>query len=196
MHGRTLPERDPRLADAAIGLDAAPSEAGALPSRTVAAEPLSDFELTPTGGDPRPLSDWLTTFPLVTVVLDPFTYESSWILDTARRILATYRDADCRVAWTVTADVEGATKFLGPLADEFLTFADSDRNLARGAGLSQLPAFVVIRQDATVAATAEGWDPAAWRSVAQTVTDLTRWNRPTIPAAGDPVAYAGTPALG
>lgn len=162
----------------------------------MASAPLPDFELTPTTGTARPLSDWLTTFPLVTVILDPFTYESSWILDTAKRVLATYGGADCRVAWTVTSDVEGATEFLGPLADEFLTFADPDRNLARSAGLSELPAFMLVRQDATVAASAQGWDPAAWRSVAETITDLTQWNRPTIPAAGDPVAYAGTPALG
>ncbi|NCY17386.1 MAG: hypothetical protein EBX39_11590, partial [Actinobacteria bacterium] len=33
--------------------------------------------------------------------LDPFTLESSWILETAGRILTAFHGADCRVAWLV-----------------------------------------------------------------------------------------------
>jgi hypothetical protein len=43
---------------------------------------------------------------------------------------------------------------------------------------------------------AEGWDPAAWRAVIDSLVALTAWSRPEIPAAGDPAPYAGTTALG
>ena len=66
-------------------------------------------------------------FHLVAVVLDPYTYESSWILSTATRVLREYAGADCRVAFIVTADVDDANQFLGPLAEEFLVFVDPDR---------------------------------------------------------------------
>ena len=36
-------------------------------------------------------------FHLAIVVLDPYTYESSWILDTATRVLRNFAAADCRV---------------------------------------------------------------------------------------------------
>ncbi len=146
------------------------------------------------GDEDRTLADWLTTFPIAAVVLDPYTYESSWILETASRILQTYRGADVRVAWLVAADDDGARSFLGPLADDLLTFADPARDLIGALGLEQLPAFVFIRQNGTVAAAAEGWDPGAWREVSEAISGVTRWNPPTIPHSGDPVAYVGTPA--
>ena len=55
------------------------------------------IELHPVGGDARPLSQFLTTFPMAAVVLDPFTHESSWLLDTARRILGIFSEADVRI---------------------------------------------------------------------------------------------------
>ena len=53
----------------------------------MATNPPSDLVLAPLGAEPRPLDDWLTTFHLASVVLDPYTNESSWILKTATRIL-------------------------------------------------------------------------------------------------------------
>jgi hypothetical protein len=175
--------------------DATWSEGRALPSAGVATAPDAQVVLDPIQGDAYSLEDWLTTFPLVLVILDPYTHQSSWILDTAARVLANFRGADCRVGWLVTADKDGARQFLGPLANEFLTFADPDRNLVRALGLQSLPAFVALRQDGSVLGAAEGWAPDAWREVAQALVELTSWSRPNIPAPGDPNPYPGTPAL-
>ena len=156
-----------------------------------------DIELHPLEGRARPLSQWLTTFPLATVALDPYTHESSWILDTALRILTGFRDADVRVSFTVAGtNPEGASRFLGPLADEILSFTDQDRSLVEALGLSALPAFVVVRQDGWVVGTAQGWDPVSWRDLANDLAVLTNWSRPEVPTADDPAPYAGTSALG
>jgi hypothetical protein len=161
----------------------------------VARNPPPDLLLTPIGGEARPLEEWLTTFHLASVVLDPYTNESSWILATAARILEGLRGADARVNFLLTADGEDAKSFLGPLADQFLVFADPDRTAVRALGLEQLPAFVFVRVDGTVPAAAEGWDPVAWRDVAETIAGTTAWSRPAIPAPGDPGPFRGSPAL-
>ena len=123
------------------------------------------MQLAAIGGEARPLDEWLTTFQLLTVVLDPYTHESAWILKTARRFLAHFRGADCRVAWTVTADERDAKRFLGPLAEETLTFTDPDRTLVKGLGLERLPALVYIRQDLVVVGQSEGWNPSEWEDI-------------------------------
>jgi len=151
-----------------------------------------DFELTPLDGDSRPLREWLTTFPLVPVVLDPYTHESAWILDTAHRVLTTYTDADCRPCWIVTASADAAKQFLGPYADEFLTFADPDGVAVKGFGIESAPAFALVRQDGNVVAKAEGWDPESWRAVATAIDAMTEWIRPQLPAEGDPAPFSGT----
>ncbi|MFI0527280.1 MAG: hypothetical protein ACH37H_14285, partial [Ilumatobacteraceae bacterium] len=56
-----------------------------------------DITLTTIGGESRPLEEWVTTFHLASVVLDPFTNESSWVLKPAARILEAFRGADVRV---------------------------------------------------------------------------------------------------
>ncbi|MCH2412269.1 MAG: hypothetical protein MK189_04775, partial [Acidimicrobiales bacterium] len=102
----------------------------------MAQDPSLDIELHPIGGDPLPLSQLLTLFPLAAVVLDPYTHESSWLLDTARRILNEFREADVRVAYLVTGtDDDGAVRFLVPLADEIAGVADPDRELVRSLDL-------------------------------------------------------------
>ena len=151
-----------------------------------------DLELAPLDGDARPLENWLTTFPLLPVVLDPYTHESAWVLDTARRILLTFQGADCRPCWIVTSPADDARRFLGPYADEMLTFADPDARVASGLGLEHAPALALVRQDGAVIAAAQGWDPDAWREVTESVVALTSWSRPVIPAAGDPGPFAGT----
>lgn len=153
-----------------------------------------DIELAPIGGSPRPLEQWLTTFPLAPVILDPFTHESAWILETARRILITYRGAGCRTCWIVTCNEQEAGRFLGPYADELLTFTDPARSVVRSLGIEYLPAFMLIRHDGSVAAAAQGWDPLQWREVAAAISEMTEWNRPVIGDLGDPAAYPGTPA--
>ena len=170
--------------------------AGALPSAAVASNPALDTKLTALGGDTRPLEEWLTTFHLASVVLDPYTNESSWVLKTAARILENLRGTDARVNFVVTADADGTRAFLGPLTDDFLVYCDPDRSFVRTLGLTQLPAFVFIRLDGTLQASAEGWDANEWRKVAEQIATATAWISPTIPVAGDPGPFHGTPALG
>lgn len=161
----------------------------------MATTPSADLILTPLNGEARPLREWLTTFHLASVVIDPFTNESSWILDTAARVMRSFSGAAVRVNFIVTATADEAKQFLGPLADEFLVFADPERHAVRSLGLQQLPAFVFIQSDLSVASCAEGWRPVQWREVANNIATITAWTAPTIPGPKDPSPYAGTPAL-
>ena len=157
--------------------------------------PSLDLVLAPLKGDSRTLREWLTTFHLASVVLDPYTNESSWILETAARIMRQFSGAAVRVNFVITCGADDARTFLGPFADEFLVFCDPDRSVVRALGLSELPAFVLVQQNGTVPVAAQGWTAADWREVAAQVADLTAWSKPTIPAPGDPGAFRGTPAL-
>ena len=162
----------------------------------MATAPPPEIELDALQGDPRPLSDWVTTFHLAVVILDPYTYESSWIIDTAARVLESFNDADVRTAWMVTGSDQEARDFLGPMAERFLTFTDPDRALVRGLELERLPAFVHLDHALNIVGVAEGWQPPEWRAVATTLSDQMSWSRPGIPEAGDPPPYPGTAALG
>ena len=155
-----------------------------------------DLTLTTIGGESRPLEEWVTTFHLASVVLDPYTNESSWILGTAARVLDAFRGADVRVNLVVTCGADDARTYLGPLADQFMVFCDPDRSFVRGLGVASLPAFVFVRGDGEVTAAAEGWDPAAWKAVAKAIAEVTSWSAPVIPAATDPSPFHGTPAQG
>jgi len=154
-----------------------------------------DLTLTPLTGDAKTLHQWLTTFHLASVVLDPFTNESAWILKTAARILRQFSGAAVRINFIVTCDATDARAFLGPFADEFLVFCDPDRIAVKALGLAELPAFVLIKSDGSVPIAAQGWTSAEWKEVAAAVAALTSWSRPAIPAPGDPGSFRGTPAL-
>jgi len=162
----------------------------------MATAPSPEIPLDPLQGDPRPLEDWVTTFHLAVVILDPFTYESSWIIDTAARVLNEYTGADVRTAWLVTGTDEQAQEFLGPLADEFLTFTDPERAFVRSLELETLPAFVHLDHALNLVGSAEGWHPNQWWQVCKTLSKQMSWSPPVLPEAGDPPPYPGTPALG
>ncbi len=155
-----------------------------------------DLQLAPLDGTARPLSEWLTTFHLASVMLDPFTNESAWVLKSAVRILEEFRGSHARVNFVVTASDDDARAFLGPLTERFLVFCDPDRKIVSAMGLELLPAFVFTRVDREVVAAAQGWNGAEWHAVAEVIAATTKWNVPTIPAPGDPGAFAGTPAAG
>ena len=155
-----------------------------------------DVNLSTLSGEVRPLSQWLTTFHLASVVLDPYTNESSWVLDPATRILQGFRDSSARVNLVVTSDAAGARSFLGPLADEYMVFCDPDRSLVRSLGLDQLPAFVFILSDGSIKASAQGWNPPEWKTVADAIAEVTSWLAPVVPGPNDPGAFQGTAALG
>jgi hypothetical protein len=160
----------------------------------MATNPPLDLELAPLTGTARPLRAWLTTFHLAFVAMDPYAEESRRLLDTSGRILDVFQQADTRVAFLCTADERRTRAFLGPWADETLTFSDPDRAAVRAFGLERLPAFVHVAMDGTIAGAAEGWDPPAWQAVADELARMTRWRAPVIPAIGDPAPYAGAPA--
>ena len=158
-------------------------------------DPAGDTPLTHLSGVERPLDDWLTTFHLAVVVLDPYEYESAWLLDTAGRILTTFREADARVGFVVTASPEDAKQFLGPWADRLFALCDPDKAFVRSLGLETLPAFVHLGLDGSLLGSAEGWEPLAWREVADNLARSMKWKGPDIPAPGDPRPYAGAPAV-
>jgi hypothetical protein len=159
-------------------------------------DPPPDLKLAPLDGQPRTVGDWVTTFHLVVVVLDPYTYESAWIIDTAGRILSNFTAADCRVGWIVTGTADETRQFLGPWSRQLLTFADPEREFVKAVGIDQLPALVHVNVGGQVMGVAQGWHPAEWSKVVDNLAEAMKWTRPVFPAAGDPSPYDGTPALG
>ena len=167
---------------------------GALTSPAVAEAP-AELVLASLKGEGYRLRDWLTSYPLLLVALDPYTHESAWILESAGRYLDHFSPSDIRVGWLATADDEGCRQFLGPWADRFLTFPDPSREAVLALGIERLPALLHVRSDG-MSQVADGWDPVAWREIAATLAKILSWSRPTVPRPGDPTPYSGTPAKG
>jgi hypothetical protein len=165
--------------------------AGAVPR-----DPSPDLLLTPIKGKPRTVEQMLTTFHLLFVVIDPFTHQSAWILPTAGRILQTFEQADVRIAWLVTATADECRQFLGPWANDLMTFADPDRVAVKELGLERLPALVHLGMEGTVVAAAEGWHPAEWKALTDRLAKVLSWQGPNFPTAKDPGPFEGSPALG
>lgn len=161
----------------------------------MATDPPLDLALTPLRGGSRTVAQWLTNFHLCVVVLDPYTNESAWALESAGRVLEHYAQADVRVGWLVTAGADDAVRFLGPWAERLLTFVDPDREVVKALGLSQLPALVHVNMSGAVEGAAEGWDPLAWREVCDNLSRILDWTVPALPVATDPAPFAGSPAL-
>lgn len=166
----------------------------ALVSPPVAVAP-ADLVLDSLRGDGYPLRDWLTSYSMCLVAIDPYTHESAWILETAGRLLDHYSPADIRVGWLATTDSDGCEQFLGPWADRFLTFPDADREAVTALGVERLPALVHIQSDGELTVV-NGWDPDGWREVAKLMSRNLAWTRPTIPQPGDPTPYIGTDVKG
>jgi hypothetical protein len=162
----------------------------------VASDPPLDLALQPLHGPARALQQWLTTFHLVLVALDPYTDESAWLLETAGRILTRFQEADCRIAWLVTADADDCRRFLGPWSQEILTFPDPERLAVKAFGVERLPALLHVAMDGTLLGAAEGWQPAEWRAVTDRLARLMSWTAPVVPEPRDPGPFEGSPALG
>ncbi len=167
---------------------------GALVSPAVAEAP-PDLVLDSLRGDGYPLRDWLTSYPLLLVALDPYTHESAWILETAGRFLDHFSPSDIRVGWLATADDNGCRQFLGPWAERFLTFPDPEREAVVALGFERLPGLAHIRSDGFLEV-ANGWDPEGWRQIAGQLARILGWSRPILPRPGDPTPYLGTPVKG
>ncbi len=121
-----------------------------------------------------------------------YTYESSWILETAADILRNFAEADCRAAWLIASDEKGARDFLGPLATEFLTLCDPDKELISEIGCTHLPALAHLDNSRQVAGLSNGWNPEEWREITDKLATTMSWSRPVIPKTGDPVPFEGT----
>lgn len=180
------------VADTSSDTTPAVSRLGEKLPTDVVLTPLVDGAL----GQGRPIMEWLTTFHLASVVLDPYTNESSWVLRAAARVLEQFRGSDARINLIVTAGADEARTFLGPHADRFLVFCDPERSAVKAMGLSELPAFVFITVDGVVAAAAQGWNPPAWEVVADKIAEVTWWTSIPVPGPGDPGRFRGSPALG
>jgi hypothetical protein len=159
----------------------------------VATNPAPDLALVPINGHSRTVREWLTTFHLLFVAVDPNGVRSRWIVPTAARVLFEYEQADCRVAWLVAGDATDARKLLGRWATDIMTFVDPDLTAIKGFGLQTLPAIVHVGMDLTVVNAVEGWEPMAWRDLASELSRQMSWSRPHIPAPGDPGAFEGSP---
>lgn len=159
----------------------------------VAVNPQPDLMLTSMNGRARSVREWLTTFHLVFVALDPFNARSRWIVPTAARILSDYDDADCRVAWLVAGDATDARKFLGRRATDILTFVDPDLVAIRGFGLVTLPAIVHLGMDVQVVNSVEGWDPPGWKTLTTELSRVVGWTHPLVPGPRDPGPFVGAP---
>lgn len=142
-----------------------------------------------------PVRDWLTSFPLIMIALDPFTNESAWVLETAGKLLAHFQPSDVRTAFLVAGDDDECRQFLGPWAEEFLTFADPERKSIDQLGLQTLPALAVVQPNLEVQ-TAAGWQPTEWNEILSPLAKMLSWSMPLVPAPGDPSAFTGTPAAG
>ena len=68
-----------------------------------------------------------------------------------------------------------------------MVFVDPDRTLISSLGLEHLPAFVHIRQDTSVGAVAEGWNPGQWQKVAGEIARAMAWTVPDVAPPGHPV---------
>jgi hypothetical protein len=158
----------------------------------LAKNPDPTLKLTTTKGVTRTLDDWSTMFHLCLVILPP-RREGSAFIPIAERIFAVFGDADCHTALCVTGNEFIARSVLGDAEDRYLIFVDPDAAFVQSLGLTHLPAFVHLRQDTTVVASAEGWDPDEWQRVAKEVARAMAWTYPEIARAGDPPPTPGWP---
>jgi hypothetical protein len=148
----------------------------------------TDVTLTPLTGRARTLEEWLTTFHLAVVALDPFTREGAWIMPVATRVLTHFSQADVRVALLLPATPDECRMFLGPWVNSLLTFADPESTAIKAMGFERLPAFAHIAMDGTLEGKAEGWQPAEWQAIADNLAKVLSWTTtlvdvgPNVPA--------------
>lgn len=159
----------------------------------MATNPAPDLALVPVTGHSRTVREWLTTFHLLLVAVDPANVRSRWIVPTAARVLFEYEQADCRVAWLVAGDAGDARKLLGRWATDIMTFVDPELTAIKGFGIATLPAIVHVGMDLDIVNAVEGWDPPAWRAMTMELSRQMSWSRPHIPTSADPGPFEGAP---
>ncbi len=149
----------------------------------------TDVQLTPLTGKVRSLREWLTTFHLAVVALDPFTNEGAWALPIAERVLTHFGQADVRVALLLPATPDECRMFLGPIVNRLLVFSDPNSELIKTLGAEKLPAFVHVAMDGTVEGKSEGWNPREWQAIADNLARVNGWSSPVVERDGDPAPF-------
>ncbi|MFZ4584243.1 MAG: hypothetical protein ACOYNI_03360 [Acidimicrobiia bacterium] len=152
----------------------------------MAKSPDPSLPLTSLAGTTRTLDDWSTMFHLALIVL-PDKPQGSAFLPLVRKIYGLFGDSDCRCSIVVPSTPAITKRILGGLEQDVLTFVDPDRALVSSLALSQLPAFVHLRQDTSLVDAAEGWDLDAWQRVTNGLTAAMQWGRLDLGMAGGPV---------
>ena len=140
----------------------------------------------------RTLDDWSTMFHLVLVILPDRPEAAEWV-PVGDRIFQVLGDADCRTAFVVPSTPAIAERILGTDERINMTFVDPDKELVGSLGITHLPAFVHLRQDTTVAAGCEGWDPSAWQQVANEIGKAMSWSVPELATLRQPARTDGYP---
>lgn len=148
------------------------------------------LKLTSTKGITRTLDDWSTIFHLCLVILPARQESTAWV-PVARHIFRTFGDADCHTAFCVTGGEDVARRIAGDAEREAIVFVDPEGALVESLGLERLPAFVHLRQDTTLVAAAEGWDPREWQRVARAVGKALAWTVPEVAQPGFPPPSPG-----
>jgi hypothetical protein len=152
----------------------------------VAKNPDPTLALSTAAGVTRSLDDWTTMFHLCLVILPDRPEAARWI-PVARRIFDVLGDSDARTAYVVPSTAVVAERILGDAANTSMVFVDPDRTLITSLGLEHLPAFVHIRQDTSVGAAAEGWNPGEWQRVAKAIAGAMAWTVPDVAPPGSTI---------
>jgi hypothetical protein len=149
----------------------------------------TDVTLAPLTGRSRTLEEYLTTFHLLVVALDPFTREGAWILPIATRVLTHFSQADVRVALLLPATPDECRLFLGPWVNTLLTFSDPESTAIKGMGFERLPVLAHIAMDGTLEGKAEGWQPAEWQAIVDHLAEVMSWSSTVVERDGDPAPF-------
>jgi hypothetical protein len=152
----------------------------------VAKNPNPSIALSTAAGVTRTVDDWTTMFHLCLVILPDRPEAARWI-PVARRIFGVLGDSDARCAYVVTGSPMIAERILDADMNQAMVFVDPDREFVNSLGLEHLPAFVHIRQDTSVGAAAEGWNPDEWQKVAREVAKAMAWSVPDVAPPGGAV---------
>ena len=158
----------------------------------MAKNPDPNLKLASTKGVTRTLDDWSTMFHLCLVILPPRP-EASVYIPIAKRIFQVFGDADCRTVLCVVGNEFIAKSVLGEAEQQYLSFVDTDGELARASGSP------TCRRSCTSARTPRWWLPrragtrtrgSGWpRKWAKAMA----WSVPTVAGAGDPPPTPGWP---
>ncbi len=141
-------------------------------------------------GVTRTLDDWLTSGQLCLFVL-PSWPEASQYVPLTQRAFKVFRESDARCVIMVMGSELQARRVLGATADTDTVWLDPDGTITKQLGVARTPAFVHVQSDSSVAAIADGWDPAEWQRIANSLAKALRWTKPIYPEPRDPEPTAG-----